>query len=350
LRGQDGTAAVVHNDNAKIAKLNKSENATYIFPSSITDVQTNVNLAEFSGTFKQGDILRIDKNTSAEEFVTITTVNTSDAQTFSINNGGLNSAKLTTFNVVTTTGDTDILGDVTIGFDNGALSSTSSLSGSTIVSGGGNLKVHNSIELSGNTSTSLPQKQYFVITNGSSPRLYVESGTGNTRLYSGANLQIFKDSFFSSGTFDKTRVDIASDIAFEVLGASGNTKLSGTLTTGDDVTIKNGLNGTTTISLDAQLGTTVIGRPLTSASTGATLTLNATYSTAAPAITPVFAIENLGINNDKPFRIRLDGSIQAFGKENFYTKNGGRRTLAIDSSKWQFKCNKSKITNKLHNI
>jgi len=159
----------------------------------------------------------------------------------------------------------------------------------------------------------------------------VESGTGNTRLYAGANLQIFKDSFFSSGTFDKNRIDIASDISFEVLGASGNTRIAGSLTTGDDVTIKSGLSGTNTITMDAQLGTTVIGRPLTTAATGATLTLNATYSTSAPGITPVFALENLGVNNDKPFRIRLDGSIQAFGKENFYTKNGGRRTIAIDS-------------------
>lgn len=331
VRGVDGTAAVSHPDGSKIVRLIKTENASYIFPSTVTDVETSINLAEFSGVFKPTDILRIDKNTSTEEFVTITAINPNEAQTFSINNGASGSSKLTTFNVVTTSGDTTILGDVTIGFDNGGTSSTSSLSGVDIITGGGNLKVHNSIELSGNTSTSLPAKQYFVITNGSSPRLYVESATGNTRLYNGANLQIFKDAFFSSGVFDKNRQDIASDIAFEVLGVSGNTRIAGSLTTGDDVTIKNGLSGTNTITLDAQLGTTVIGRSLSSAATGATLTLNATYSTVAPSITPVFSVENLGINNDKPFRIRLDGSIQAFGRENFYTKNGGKRTIFVDS-------------------
>jgi hypothetical protein len=327
LRGQDGTAAVAHPDGSKVVKLNKSENATYISPSSITDVQPSINLAEFSGTFKINDLLRIDKNTADEEFVTISSINPDESQTFEINNGGIGAGKVLTFKVTTTTGDTFARGDVTIGTD----TSTSSLNGVDIISGGGNLKVHNSIELSGNTSTTIPAKQYFVITNGSAPRLYVESATGNTRLYNGANLQVFKDSFFSAGVFDKNRLDIASDIAFEVLGASGNTRLSGTLTTGDDVIIKSGLAGTNTITLDAQLGTTVIGKPLTSAATGATLTLNATYSTSAPAITSVFAVENLGINNDKPFRIRLDGSIQAFGRENFYTKNGGRRTISIDA-------------------
>lgn len=336
-RGVDGTSAVAHQPGDRIVRLIKTDNATYIFPSSVTSNQTNVNLAEFSGAFKPNDILRIDKNTSSEEFVTITTVNTSDAQTFSINNGGSGSSKLTTFNVVTTTGDTDILGDVTIGFDNGTTSSTSSLSGPNIVSGGGNLKVHNSIELSGNTSTSVPSKQYFVVTNGSSPRLYVESATGNTRLYNGANFQVFKDSFFTAGTFDKNKVDGASDVAFEVLGSSGNTRLSGTLTIGDDFTIRNGLSGTNTITMDAQLGTTVIGLPLTSAATGATLTLNATYSSTAPAATSVFSINNLGTNNDKPFRVRLDGSVQAFGIDNYFTKNGGRRTNLIDTGSGDLK-------------
>jgi hypothetical protein len=328
-RGVDGTAPIAHQPSDKIVRLIKTENAAYIFPAAVGDSITNINLAEFSGAFKINDILRIDKNTSSEEFVTITTINESAAQTFSINNGGSGASKQVTFNVITTTGNTDILGDVTIGYDDGTLSSTSSLVSGTIVTGGGNLKVHNSIELSGNTSTTIPEKQYFVITNGSSPRLYVDSNTGNTRLYNGANFQVFKDSFFASGTFDKSRVDVASDIAFEILGSSGNTKLSGTLTIGDDFTIKNGLSGTSTIKMDAQLGTTVIGLPLTAAANGATLTLNATYSTTAPAATPVFSIDNLGISNNKPFRIRLDGSIQAFGIDNYYTKNGGRRTEFI---------------------
>ncbi len=322
LRGQEGTAAVAHGDNATIVKLERTENASYIFPNAIDGSTTTVNLAEFSGTFAQGDFLRIDKGTSAEEYVRVTVINESDAQSFSINNGSTTN-KITTFNVVTTSGNTDILGDVTIGFDNGTTSSTSSLSGTTVVTGGGNLKVHNSIELSGNSSTALPEKQYFVITNGSAPKLYVETATGNTKLYTGANLQIFKDSFFASGTFDKTRIDTASNIAFEVLGASGNTKISGTLNVGDDFTVENALGGTDTFTVDAQTGDTYVGRHLT---------ING-LSTATPAPGIVtLAVNGIGVSGNKPFRIKQDASINAFGRNNFYNKNGGRRTIMINNT------------------
>jgi len=318
-RAQDGTAAVAHGDGARIVKLIKNENASFIDAAAGTS-DTTIQISEFSGTFAVDDLLRLDKGTSSDEFVKVAAINPDDAQTFEINNGGTGVQKVLTFKVTTTSGDTFALGDVTIGTDSSVATGTSTSLTST---GGGNLKVHNSIELSGNSSTSVPDKQYFVITNGSSPRLYVESASGNTRLYNGANLQIFKDAFFTSGTFDKTKIDGAVDIAFEVLGSTGNSKVAGTLTIGDDVTIKNGLAGADTFTVDAQTGTTYIGRHLT---------INGLSSSSPSAGVVSLQVTNLGVSGNKPFKIKQDASIDAFGRNNFYGVNGGRRTIMINNT------------------
>ena len=105
-------------------------------------------------------LLRLNKGTAAEEYVRISTINTGDFQQFIITNGDFGTPTLpqdptTVFSVASTTGNTFALGDVTIGFDDGVTSSTAT--GSTdATTGGGNLTVHNSIELSGNTTTTTP--------------------------------------------------------------------------------------------------------------------------------------------------------------------------------------------------
>jgi len=328
IRGQEGTQPVAHADNTRVIKLARQQNAAFIFPNPVTPTATTVNLSDFSGTFSINDLLRINKGTSAEEFVRIFQINTSDAQSFVINDGNFGTPTLpltpqTTFSVVSTTGDTFALGDVIIGFDNGVSSSTASSNGGILNSGGGNLKVHNSIELSGNTSTTLPAKQYFTITNGNTPKFYVESASGDTKLYDGADLKIFKDSFFTTGSFDKTRVDQASNIAFEVLGATGNTRISGTLNVGNDLTIENTLGGTDTFTVDAQTGNTYVGRHLT---------INGLSSATPSAGVTSLQITNLGVNGNKPFKINQDASIDAFGKIGFYNPNGGRRCKYVSTT------------------
>lgn len=174
--------------------------------------------------------------------------------------------------------------------------------------------------MSGNTDTTTPGKQYLVITNGSIPKFYVESATGNTKLYDGANLKIFKDSFYTSGNFDKGRIDAASNVAFEVLGASGNTKIAGTLNVGDDFTVENTLGGADTFTVDAQTGDTYVGRHLT---------INGASTSSPSSGTVSLQVTNLGVSGNKPFKIKQDASIDAFGKVNFYNKNGGRRAVYI---------------------
>jgi len=363
-RGQRGTAQVSHPDGERIYRLVEQQNASYITPSPLSGTDTALNLAEFSANVTVNDLLRLNKQSLnvGGEYVRVNQVNPAAAQSFTINDGNIGTTAIPreaqrVFRTISTTGDTQIIGDVVIGYDvnqpsldventqrvaddKGYPSSTST--GNTFeTSGGGNLKVHNSIELSGNSTTTTPGKQYFVITNGSIPKFYVESATGNTSIYNGGNIKIFKDGFFTSGSFDKSRADSANNLAFEVLGASGNTKIAGTLRVGDDFTVGTLANSSITedgsniftsrFSVDAQTGSTVIGRPLISVNTGATLTLHGTYTNSASASSNVLSINNLGDNAEKPFRIRQDASIEAFGHENFYNKNGGRKTIFIST-------------------
>jgi hypothetical protein len=353
LRAQDGTAKVSHGDGERIVLLNKQENASYVFPNPVTPSSTTVNIGELSAFLRVNDLFRLNKGTQFDEFVRINAINTSDAQTFTITNGDTGTEitpknPLELFKVISTSGNTQIIGDVIIGYDVNSSdenssntiavadafgnNSSTSTGASIATSGGGNLKVHNSIELSGNTSTAIPSKQYFVITNGSAPRFYVETASGNTRLYNGATLTIFKDSFFADGTFDKSRIDVASNIAFQVIGSSGNTKIAGTLRAGDDLTVGTLQSTetaesitnifTTRFSVDAQTGTTFVGRYLT--------VDGLSSATPTEAIVP-FAVNNLGVNGTSEFRIKQDRSVDAFGEDRFYNSNGGRKTIFVST-------------------
>jgi hypothetical protein len=353
LRAQEGTVRVSHPDGAKLNLLLKQENASYIFPSPITATDTSLNIGELSAFLRVGDLFRLNEGTLSEEYVRITQIDASDAQSLVINNGDFGTEfnpknPLELFKVISTTGNTQIIGDVTIGYDVNidsqnslndiALSdafgrpSSTSTGATFATSGGGNLKVHNSIELSGNTSTTTPGKQYFVITNGTAPRFYVESASGNTSIYNGGNFKVFKDSFFADGRFDKSRTNSAINVAFEIIGQSGNTKVAGTLRAGGDFTVgtlqnpnnaETGLNAfTTRFSVDAQTGDTVVGR---------TLLVEGTSSATPSEAVNVLRVNRLGVNGVDTFNIKQDRSIDAFGQNRFYNKNGGRKTLFISS-------------------
>jgi hypothetical protein len=354
-RGERGTAQSAHADGESLIRLVEQQNASYIFPNPLTALDSTINVAEFSAAIKQGDLFRLNKTDldNGGEYVKITVINPADAQSFTINNGDFGTTvlpkdPLEVFKTITTTGNTQISGDVVIGYDttkpfiNAAndqnladaygKNSSEAIGAAITDTGGGNLTVHNSIELSGNTSTSLPSKQYFVITNGTLPKFYVESASGNTSIYNGGNLKVFKDSFFATGSFDKERIDAANNIALEVLGATGNTKIAGSLRTGDDFSVgtlatpanaESGSNlHTARFTVDAQTGDTYVGRYLE---------VNGAAAATPSAATEVVQINNMGVNGDKPFTFRQDASIEAFGQENFYNANGGRKTIFVST-------------------
>ena len=354
LRGRDGTVPIAHPDGSRIFLLSREVGATYIFPSPITGTQTSLNLGEFTAPIRIGDLFRLNPGTTADEWVRISTVNLSNAQRLTVNNGDFGNEidprdPIEVFKVVSTTGNTRIIGDLTIGYDTNltslldddvvnttnisqltGLNSNLSTGGGLSETGGGNLRVHNSVEISGNQISTLPGRQYFLITNGQVPRFFVETNSGDTTLFGGADLRIFADNYYTTGGWTKTRTNSATNLKFEVLGDTGNTKIGGTLRVGNDFDIgtlvdseiiEGGSNFfTSRFSVDAQTGSTIAGQ---------SLTITGQLSATPSAGVPIFNVTNLGISGAKTFTINQDASIDAFSEEGFYTRNGGRKCVFV---------------------
>jgi hypothetical protein len=79
---------------------------------------------------------------------------------------------------------------------------------------------------------------------------------------------------------------------------------------------------TSRFTVDAQTGDTYVGRYLE---------VNGASSATPSAGQDVVEINNMGESGAKPFRFKQDASIQAFGEETFWNKNGGRKTLFISA-------------------
>ena len=354
-RAQDGTQLQEHPDGDRIFALGREIGATFIFPNPLTATETTLNIGEFSAVVEPGDLLRLNGGGTTDEFVRVTQVNLSNAQSLIVNNGDFGDEinplePLDVFKVVSTTGNSRVIGDLTIGYDTslsslldddvvnsnnvgdrfGRTSSTAFAGGGLNETGGGNLRVHNSIELSGNSLTTLPQRQYFVITNGEQPKLFVETASGDTSLFGEANFTIYKDNFFASGPWSKTSVNTASNVRFNIQGDTGNTIIAGTLRAGDDLNIGTLVDPllpetptnvfTSRFSVDAQTGSTIAGE---------SVTITGQPSATPNAGVPIFTVEGLGINGNEPYSINQDASINAFGQERFYNNNGGRKTIFV---------------------
>ena len=109
-RGIDCTTAATHADNAFVAKLIFTQDATFIRegdqgPSDITLAAsaTQIELGEFGGTFKPNDYLRLSAGTTCPsgEFVRITAILDAEPERFRINDGANNDR----FNVDSVTGN-----------------------------------------------------------------------------------------------------------------------------------------------------------------------------------------------------------------------------------------------------
>jgi len=62
IRAQRGTAAVSHPDGQRIYRLVEQQNASYIFPSPLTAVDSAINVAEFSANIRINDLFRLNKS------------------------------------------------------------------------------------------------------------------------------------------------------------------------------------------------------------------------------------------------------------------------------------------------
>ena len=95
-RGYACTTAAVHADNAVVAKLELTEEATYIregdsgvLDTTVDAGENTIPIGEFSGTLSVGDYLRLNATTTCPsgEFVRITAINLAESEKFKINDG-----------------------------------------------------------------------------------------------------------------------------------------------------------------------------------------------------------------------------------------------------------------------
>jgi len=252
---------------------------------SFTVDSTNINLAEFGGSFVPRDYLRIDgtnvSGSGVSEYVKIISTPTGDTKKFSINNGA--PTPTVVFSVDSITGDTSIAGNLTLG-------KNLTVNGSTIA------------------NTDL-----FTITDGAPTpitRFQVDSSSGNT-----------------------------------VIGGSTS---GGSLTIGDDFTIKNGISGGTTyFSVDAQTGNTVIGSGNSGTLKIESNASSTNTSSGALVVDGGVGIgENLNVAGDitlgggdltvndgstKRFKVNNTGVIDLGGIDSYFTSSGGRKWVFINT-------------------
>ena len=243
-----------------------------------------INLAEFGGSFKTNDILKIDN-----EFMIITSINASSPQKLTITDGGTVSPK-TVFEVDSTTGNT-IIGNPT----------------GTTGNGTGTLLVYDTLTLSGNSATD-STAQKLVVTNGSTSETFtIRTADGNTNIAGTLTVEntITLNGSSTASTQYLTITNGAGTTTFQVDTANGNTSFLGNLAI-----------NTNKFTVDASTGDTIVGRYLTV--TG--------VSTATPSSANVsLLINGLGVSNAKPYKFKQDASIDAFGITNYRTSSGGSR-------------------------
>ncbi len=291
-RAQDGTQLRTnHPDGCFIARLDKQSNASFItgsdlnndgvleFPaaginSSPNDI--NIGVAEFGGNITTSDYLRL----SDAEIVKVSSIITAEVQSLIITDGG--NPAIETFRVESITGNTKILGSLSlgVGFDRFTVSADT---GNTNIAG--TLTVNNTLTLRGST---ISNSQFFTITNGGATgipertTLSVDSSNGNLTI-NGGSINIFGTNGTTPRlTFDNSSGDFTTYGSFSALGTGTSTFGGNVLVTGD-ITIN-----------------------------GGDLTLNSGGSTS------------FAVNNDK--------SITLAGIPYFFNQNGGKKWIYTDES------------------
>ena len=249
VRAQEGTQARTdHPDACVIAKLNKQANASYItgsdldgngeleFPANgITSSEDDVNIgvAEFGGVITTNDYFRL----SDSEIVKVNEIISTDIQSLIITDGG--TPESVTFKVESTTGNTKLLGDLSVGFGFNKLTVDGSTGNTNIA---GTLTTNGTLTLRGST---VVNNQFFTITNGGATGIperttfQVDSSTGNLTL-NGGSINIYGiDGTTSRLTFDNSSGDFTTYGSFSALG-TGTSTFGGSILVQGDATINGG--------------------------------------------------------------------------------------------------------------
>ena len=292
VRAQEGTQARTdHPDSCVIAKLNKQANASYITgsdldgngvlefpPNGITANGNNVNIgvAEFGGIITTNDYFRL----SDSEIVKVAQVVSTEIQSLIITDGGVPESEV--FKVESTTGNTKLLGNLSVGFGFNKLTVDGSTGNTNIA---GTLTSNGTLTLRGST---VVNNQFFTITNGGATgtpertTFQVDSATGNLTL-NGGSINIYgTDGTTPRLTFNNSSGDFTTYGSFSALGTGTSTFGGGILVQGD---------------------ATINGGDLTVNSGGAL-----------------------------SFKVSNDKSVTLAGIPYFYNQNGGRKWVYTDES------------------
>ena len=289
---------------------------------------TLVALAEFGGSFKVNDYLRISGGATCPsgEFVQITAVNDTNAEKFTVNNG----ANQDRFVIDSVFGgvESTIIGDqdFTINLTSDAATNPTD----------NQFRVVNGQPISNTRLTINSDGELNVVGGGteSNPKARIDK-SGNQWLAGNLRVTLANDTVPS--------VDDA-EMAVYINATSGNTEIAGSLSIDDDFNVYSGTTGvqfasatTSKFQVDAGTGDTRIGVAGSALGDG-DLTVNGGHvnivstSTTTPNSTDyALNITNLGESADRQFRIRQDAAIDAFGNTNFFNRNGGRRWDFVNS-------------------
>ena len=304
-RGEDGTGTYTnHPDGCVIAKLDKQTNASFITGSDldlddVVDVpesgisnnpaNVRIGVAEFGGTISTRDYLRL----SGSEIVGIADIISTFAQSLIVNDGGLPAT--TTFQVESTTGNTQLSGDfgAGLGFNRFTIDGDS---GNTVIQG--TLTTENTLTINGST---IQQTEFFTITNGGSEtvplRTTFEIDTANGNMINYGGDMIFYGQNPSTGEYDIPQLEfIDGDLTtYGSLSATG----TGLSTFGGDLQIAG----------DIEIN-------------GGDLVVNT--ETALSGL-PRNAPDNVRNVGDTVFSVADDGAVNIAGISNYFTRTGGKK-------------------------
>jgi hypothetical protein len=294
-RGIDGTASATdHPDSCVIAKLDKQSNSSYITGSDLDGngeldepltgigadpANVNIGVAEFGGTITTQDYFRL----SGLEFCSIEQLISTSPQSLQINDGGDPAAIV--FNVESTTGNTQIFGNITAGsgFNKFTMDSNS---GNTAIAG--TLTVEDTFTVNGST---IEGQQWFRLTNGGATgipirtTLEVDTASGDLTI-NGGDINIFgTDETTPRLTFNNSSGDFTTYGSFSALG-TGTSTFGGDIDVTGDAFIRGG-------DLTVYAGE------------------NTSYATAGDEI---FGVDN-------------NGAVKIAGIENYFSQTGARKWL-----------------------
>jgi hypothetical protein len=269
-RGSEGTTAQVHPDNTPIFRLDKSDNASYL-TTGINTTITQVQTAEFGGSINANDYLRISDN----EFVRVVTVLSAltSIQGLRINNGA-EPTSTKTFEVLSTTGNTFILGE---------------------------LEVNKTILLKGSTSVGT---EFLRVTNGTTSgtiAFEVDSANGDTKIRGDLSV---------GAGFNKFLVD----------GSNGNTIING-----GNFTIKDSVGTNNKLRLENSTGNLTISGLFVSEATSGT----SSFASDLTVNGGDFAVRN---GSTDIFKVSNNSTIELGGIDYFYGPTGAKRWDYVSQS------------------